>query len=646
MEPVITAHNLTKRFENLTAVDGLDLNVYPGEIFGLVGPDGAGKTTFLRMLSSIMEPTSGTATIAGFDTIKDASSVKEHLAYMSQRFGLYADLTVWENISFYADLYGVPGKGRKDHIDELLGFSYMLPFKKRRAGDLSGGMKQKLQLVCALVHTPKVLLLDEPTNGVDPVSRRDFWRILYKLLQQDVAILVSTAYLDEAERCSRVGLLNQGRLLAVGTPAEVKELMKGSILGIRSLHARKIKTLLSDKLDCEDVNVFGDTVHIVTNSIETTKEQAETILAAQNIVYDEIRAFDPSLEDVFVSVLEEHASVENQCQPELLAALPAIENSGFDAYEGDAVQVNELTRRFGSFVAVNKVSFTVPRGEIFGFLGPNGAGKSTVIRMLCGVLEPSEGTGNVLGFDVGKQPELIKAHIGYMSQKFSLYDDLTVEENIDFYGGIYGLGGSRLDERKSWAVDMAGLKEHRHSLTSLLSAGWKQRLAMACSILHEPPIIFLDEPTSGVDPVSRRRFWDLIYSMAEMGVTIFVTTHYMEEAEYCDRLALIYRGNIVAMGTPTELKTRTMKDAILDIACPNPQDALEYIAALPQVKETALFGAGLHAVVEDVPEAIKAIRSELQGRSVEIKKIEQVLPGMEDVFVSLIEEVDHSAGQG
>jgi ABC-2 type transport system ATP-binding protein len=646
MEPVISARDLTKLFEDLTAVEGLDLNVYPGEIFGLVGPDGAGKTTSLRMLSSIMEPTSGTAAIAGFDTIKEASRVKEHLAYMSQRFGLYADLTVWENISFYADLYGFPKKGRNDRIDELLDFSYMRPFKKRYAGDLSGGMKQKLQLICALVHTPKVLLLDEPTNGVDPVSRRDFWRILYKLLQQDVAILVSTAYLDEAERCSRVGLLNQGRLLAVGTPAEVKKLMKGSILGIRSSQARKIKTLCSNKLDCEDVNIFGDTVHIVTNNIETSKEQVHMILSAQNIAYEEIRTLDPSLEDVFVSVLKEHASVEKQLQAALSAQLPAIENSGFEKYEGDAVQVHELTRRFGSFVAVDRVSFNVPRGEIFGFLGPNGAGKSTVIRMLCGVLEPSEGMGSVLGFDVGKQPELIKAHIGYMSQKFSLYEDLSVEENIDFYGGIYGLGGSRLDERKEWAVDMAGLNEHRKSLTALLSAGWKQRLAMACSILHEPPIIFLDEPTSGVDPVSRRRFWDLIYSMADIGVTVFVTTHYMEEAEYCDRLALIYRGNIVAMGTPAELKTRTMKEAILDIVCSSPQDVIENISALPQVREAALFGAGLHAVVEDVSGAMKAIRSELQGRGVEIQRMEQVLPSMEDVFVSLIEEVDRRVGQG
>ncbi len=644
MEPAIFAQGLTKRFQDLTAVDGLDLFVYPGEIFGLVGPDGAGKTTSLRMLGSIMEPTGGTATIAGFDTLREASRVKDRLAYMSQRFGLYADLTVWENINFYADLYGVPTKGRADHIDELLDFSYMRPFKKRRAGDLSGGMKQKLQLVCALVHTPKVLLLDEPTNGVDPVSRRDFWRILYKLLHQDVAILVSTAYLDEAERCNRVGLLNQGKLLAVGTPSEVKKLMKGSILSIRSPQARQISTLICEHLDCRGAKLFGDTVHIVTDEVEKSLKQARELLAAYGIAYGEIRRQEPTLEDVFVSVLEESHPDHTQVNGDAPGMEPALTGLLPNNHAGNAVEVEHLTRRFGSFVAVNKVSFHVPKGEIFGFLGPNGAGKSTVIRMLCGVLEPSDGTGTVLGFDVGKQPELIKAHIGYMSQKFSLYEDLTVEENIDFYGGIYGLGGSHLEERKAWAVDMAGLKEHRRSLTALLSAGWKQRLAMACAILHEPPIIFLDEPTSGVDPVSRRRFWDLIYSMADKGVTIFVTTHYMEEAEYCDRLALIYRGNIVALGTPAELKTRIMKDRILDIQCTDCQDIMEYLSSLPQVREVAVFGAGLHAVVEDVEMAIREIRQELARQGIQEARIEEVLPSMEDVFVSLIEEVDRTQG--
>ena len=305
-----------------------------------------------------------------------------------------------------------------------------------------------------------------------------------------------------------------------------------------------------------------------------------------------------------------------------------------------AVQVEHLTRRFGNFIAVDDMTFEVQRGEIFGFLGPNGAGKSTTIRMLCGLLRPSSGNGTVAGFDIRTQTEEIKQHIGYMSQKFSLYEDLTVEENIDFYGGIYGLSGSRLDLRRDWAVEMAGLTDHRKSLTAILSGGWKQRLALACAILHEPPIIFLDEPTSGVDPLSRRRFWDLIYDMADRGITVFVTTHYMEEAEYCDRIALIYGGKMIASGSPLELKTRSMHDEILDLRCKDPQDLWSHPSTLPEVRDVALFGSGLHVVTRDAEAAKTEIARFLQERSIAEATLATILPSMEDVFVSLIEEVD------
>ncbi|HQQ13968.1 MAG TPA: ATP-binding cassette domain-containing protein [Deltaproteobacteria bacterium] len=640
MEPAIAAMDLTKSFGDISAVNGISLEVNPAEIYGLVGPDGAGKTTTLRMLSSILPPTSGTAKIAGFDVRTQPELVKDNLAYMSQRFGLYQDLTVWENVNFYADLYGVPVKGRKEKIEELLDFSSMRPFKKRTAGALSGGMKQKLQLVCALIHTPKVLLLDEPTNGVDPVSRRDFWRILYKLLAQNVAILVSTAYLDEAERCGRVGLLDNGRLLAQGSPGEIKKLMRGIVFSIRSPQTRKVRDVLDRSGRYDDVNVFGDTVHVVSGRGPDTEEQIGALLKREGLSYDDIRLRKPSLEDVFVSVLQDAgAGGEKPWSSHGLTGIRSRE-ARRPGEGGPAVEVEGLTKRFGGFTAVNRVSFTVPEGQIFGFLGPNGAGKSTVIRMLCGVLAPSEGNGKVLGYDIASQPELIKAKIGYMSQKFSLYEDLTVGENIEFYGGIYSLTGKRLEQRREWAIEMTGLKDHAGSMTSVLSSGWKQRLAMACSILHEPPVIFLDEPTSGVDPISRRRFWDLIHAMADAGITVFVTTHYMEEAEYCDRLALIYRGEIIAMGTPTELKTRVMREAILDIQCRDPFSALEHISALPGVHEVALFGSGLHAVVANPDEAQERIRSELHRLGIPLERMEQVVPSMEDVFVALIEETD------
>lgn len=632
--PAIIASGLTKTFGDLTAVNDLELEVFPGEIFGLVGPDGAGKSTSLRMLATIMDPDSGSATMAGFDTITESAAVKDHLAYMSQKFGLYPDLTVAENIDFYADLYGMSRKGRAERVGELLDFSNMRPFINRRGGNLSGGMKQKLQLVCALIHTPNILLLDEPTNGVDPVSRRDFWRILGKLREDDVAVLVTTAYLDEAERCDRVGLIDQGRLLAVGTPAEIKKLMDGSLLAIRSDHAREIVSLLLTQSFSKSVNLFGDTIHLVCDDPGATEEQVTRLLAENNLDVQQIIEIEPSLEDVFVSLLGGKSKNIRE-----VSAHPTFAPAQTKK-ETPAVEVELLTRRFGTFTAVDGVTFRVKRGEIFGFLGPNGAGKSTTIRMLCGLLEPSSGSGRVGGYDIETQAEQIKVNIGYMSQKFSLYDDLTVEENIDFYGGIYGLRGRRFEERKTWALSMADLTEHRRNLTRTLSGGWKQRLALACAILHEPPIIFLDEPTSGVDPISRRRFWDLIYSMAEQGITVFVTTHYMEEAEYCDRIALIYNGEMIATGSPMELKTRFMHDEILDMRCTNPQALIDPLKALPGVRDITVFGAGLHIVTADAGRAMVDIKRYLAGQGVDDVSLETILPNMEDVFISLIEEVD------
>ena len=483
----ITLTDLTRRFGDLVAVDGLSLSIPAGELFGLVGSDGAGKTTTLRMLTGVLDASSGEARVLG-TSCHDLEPVRSRIGYMSQRFGLYPDLTVFENIRFHADIFGVPRAEWTARAEQLLEMSGLSGFTTRRAGALSGGMKQKLGLCCALIHTPDVLFLDEPTNGVDPVSRRDFWRILEGLLADGVTIMVATAYLDEAERCHRVGLLHHGRLLACDTPQKLK-------------------------------NLAGPT-HA-----------------------------DPSLEDLFIAMIGEGADTAVRRRPasNLANAAPAV-------------ILERLTRRFGSFTAVNSISLTVPKGEIFGFLGPNGAGKSTTIRMLCGILEPTEGRGQVAGFEIGTPAELIKANIGYMSQKFSLYEDLTVEENIAFYGGIYQLSAKELTERADWVIAMAGLTERRRSKAGELSAGWRQRLALGCALLHKPPIIFLDEPTAGVDPLNRRRFWQLIHDLATEGVTIFVTTHYMDEAEYCDRLALIYRGELVAVGAPLELKQQRRGD--------------------------------------------------------------------------------------
>ena len=641
-EPAIAAIGLSKSFGELAAVAELSFTVYPGEIFGLVGPDGAGKTTSLRMLATIMDPSQGSARIAGYDVCRQAGQVKEHLAYMSQRFGLYQDLTVLENIHFYADLYGVSRRGRQGRIDQLLDFSHMRPFGDRQAGKLSGGMKQKLQLICALIHTPQVLLLDEPTNGVDPLSRRDFWRILHDLRQEGVAILITTAYLDEAERCDRVGLIDQGRIIALGTPDELRGLMQGRIVTIRSSQARRIQGLLLGQPGINKVSVFGDTVHLVCTDVAAVDRQARQMMTTAQLPWDEIGEARPSLEDIFISLLDQGKPV--QAAGPSQAARFSVAGGGSDgAY---AVEVEHLSRHFGNFIAVDDISFQVRRGEIFGFLGPNGAGKSTTIRMLCGLLRPSAGHGRVAGCDVMSQAEDIKWQIGYMSQKFSLYEDLRVTENIDFYGGIYGLKGERLDQRREWALAMAGLTDHRQSLTRVLSGGWKQRLALACAILHEPPIVFLDEPTSGVDPLSRRRFWDLIYAMAEQGITVFVTTHYMEEAEYCDKIALIYGGKMIASGSPQELKTQAMPDALIDLRCADPQSLIAGLRNLPGVREVALFGAGLHIACADADQAHGEIGRFLTARQINDARLATIAPSMEDVFVALVEEVDRQSEQG
>ncbi len=374
-----------------------------------------------------------------------------------------------------------------------------------------------------------------------------------------------------------------------------------------------------------------------------TKKLVIDLLDREQINHEQVQKTNPSLEDIFVSLL----GTGNQPAPERKEIAPTA-STPLAAADPLAVKVEHLTRQFGSFTAVDDVSFQVKKGEIFGFLGPNGAGKSTTIRMLCGLLSPSSGTGTVAGYDILSETEQIKLHIGYMSQKFSLYEDLTVIENINFYGGIYGLRGGRLKNRLDWAVSMAGLQEHRTSLTSILSGGWKQRLALACAILHEPPIIFLDEPTSGVDPLSRREFWDLIYSMADQGITIFVTTHYMEEAEYCDRIALIYDGRMIASGSPTDLKTRFMHDKIIDLHCADPQDLVAPLKTLPEVRDAALFGSGLHIVTINDAAAVTAINRLLAARGLDDSafSMETILPSMEDVFISLIEEVDRKNGKG
>ena len=461
----IEVNSISKYYGKVQALRDVSFSVGKGEVFGLIGPDGAGKTSMYRILCSLLLPDAGTATVDGYDVVNQMKEIRKRVGYMPGKFSLYQDLTVEENLKFFATLFNTTVEENYDSIKAI--YSQLERFKNRKAGALSGGMKQKLALCCALVHQPSVLFLDEPTTGVDPVSRTEFWEILAQLKARDITIVASTPYLDEVRSCERVAFLSEGIIRGIGTPEEI-------------------------------LTEFRD-------------------------------VFNP----------------------------PSIEHEGSNKVGNEAenvIEVEHLVKAFGTFRAVDDISFTVKRGEIFGFLGANGAGKTTAMHMLTGLNQPTSGTGRVVGFDIRTEYEQIKKHIGYMSQKFSLYEDLTVAENISLFAGIYGMQDDEIRHKTDALLQRLNFAEHRNTLVSNLPLGWKQKLAFSVSIFHEPGVVFLDEPTGGVDPATRRQFWELIYDAAERGITVFVTTHYMDEAEYCDRISIMVDGKIKALGTPDELK--------------------------------------------------------------------------------------------
>ena len=459
----IEVNNVSKSYGKVKALDDVSFAVQKGEVFGLIGPDGAGKTSMYRILCSLLLPETGTATVDGFDVVKQMREVRCRVGYMPGKFSLYQDLTVEENLKFFATLFGTTVEEGYDSIKAIYG--QIERFKDRKAGALSGGMKQKLALSCALVHSPSVLFLDEPTTGVDPVSRKEFWEMLATLKERGITIVASTPYLDEVRCCERVAFLDQGKIRGTDTP-------------------------------------------------EVILEQFREI-------------FNP----------------------------PGIEQEKqIEAKDENVIEVSHLVKAFGDFHAVDDISFTVKKGEIFGFLGANGAGKTTAMHMLTGLHQPTSGTGRVCGYDIRTEYEQIKCHIGYMSQKFSLYEDMTVAENIRLFAGIYGMNDKEIARKTDELLERLKFMEHKNDLVGSLPLGWKQKLAFSVSIFHEPGVVFLDEPTGGVDPKTRRQFWELIYDAASRGITVFVTTHYMDEAEYCDRISIMVDGKIKAIGTPDELK--------------------------------------------------------------------------------------------
>ncbi len=555
--PALAGRGLHKRFQAngaaapTRALDDVSLEVPAGTLTALVGPDGAGKTTLLRLAAGLMAADEGALTVLGIDVAKDPQAVQDRISYMPQRFGLYEDLSVQENLDLYADLHGVGRDERRERYARLMAMTDLGRFTARPAGKLSGGMKQKLGLACTLVRSPALLLLDEPTVGVDPLSRRELWQIVQQLVDDEqLSVLVSTSYLDEAERCAQVFVLQGGRLVAQGAPDEIRDHAKALCFiaappkGVapRTLQAR----LLDAPASIIDAVPQGGEVRFIRRP-EADAAALEALLEGAPA-----EAVPARLEDGFMVLLR-----AREARPSEAAAPPQAAEAAPHGEAGDVViEVKDLVRKFGDFTAVASTSFDVRRGEIFGLLGPNGAGKTTTFRMLCGLLPASSGFLQVAGMNLRTARAQARGRIGYVSQRFALYGNLTVEENLDFFGGAYGLRGARLRERKRTVLAQFDLLGQEHATSGQLPGGFKQRLAMATGLLHEPEILFLDEPTSGTDPLARREFWRRITALAEAGVTVIITTHFMEEAEYCDRIVIQDAGKLLAIGTPQQVRVQ------------------------------------------------------------------------------------------
>ena len=583
VESIVIATDLNKTFkaeqkglDDVQALQGINMQIKTGQLTALVGPDGAGKTTFLRLIAGLYKPTAGSLEVLGMDVAKDPQSVQDRISYMPQKFGLYEDLSIQENLDLYADLHGVPMDVRKERFARLLKITDLARFTERPAGKLSGGMKQKLGLACTLVRSPELLLLDEPSVGVDPLSRRDLWSIIEQLVREEnLSVILSTAYMDEAERCHEVYVMLDGQVLKQGTPDELTAQAQAQTWQVKPSPDMKARVLQAHLLDNQhyiaDAVPKGDVVRFITR---TESPSLPADLLPKGVVAEPRAA---ELEDAFMLLLHEAKHIQKTVlAQENLALDPSItliENSDppqvkteqnvKQQLENPVIVVKDLVRTFGDFTAVASTSFDVSRGEIFGLLGPNGAGKTTTFRMLCGLLPASSGMLEVAGMNLRTARAQARAKIGYVSQKFALYGNLSVLDNLKFFGGAYGLSGKQLKQQIDKALLQFELKPHAKS--GDLPNGFKQRLSMAAALLHQPEIVFLDEPTSGIDPLARRSFWYTIGELANQGMTIIVTTHFMEEAEYCDRIAIQDAGKLLAIGTPQQIRGMTQLEGVNDI---------------------------------------------------------------------------------
>jgi ABC-2 type transport system ATP-binding protein len=625
----IQISGLKKHYGSVQAVLGIDLEIARGEIFGLIGPDGAGKTTVFQILGGVMPATSGDAIMLG----QPAREARSYVGYLTQVFSLYHDLSVSENLRYMGELRRLSDAQIEERGERYLEMFGMERFRNRLAGRLSGGMKQKLSLACALIIEPKILLLDEPTTGVDPVSRREFWDALADLSHQGITIVVATPYLDEAERCTRVGLMHDGQIHQVGTPRELRD-----SLGLKRLVVRADKLSLAlDVLQkvpgIDDTQRFGDRLDVMVKDASEGEKLTRDSLRAAGIAVQEIAVAPPTLENTFVALLRREEG-EIKSKPFALKPPSAERRSG-----AVAIGARNLYKRFADFEAVKNINLEVRYGEIYGLLGANGAGKTTTIKMLCGLIEPTSGEGSLAGETGLLRSSSVRRRVGYMSQKFSLYDDLTIDENLDFFAGVYGVPLQERRDKKKWVLSFSGLEGRGHLMTGSLPGGWKQRVAFGAAVMHEPSVLFLDEPTSGVDPLARRAFWRMINDFADCCMAILVTTHYLEEAEQCNRLGLMVAGELVAHGTPSSVKA-AQKGHLLELITDRPQLANNLLKQEMERWRISLFGDRLHVIVdEDTETGIRNVTSRLATAGIKVAAAHEEPYSLEDVFIAVVEQM-------
>jgi ABC-2 type transport system ATP-binding protein len=624
----IRVRGLRKTYGAVQAVKGIDLDVNTGEIFGLIGPDGAGKTSTFQILGGVMPQTDGTAEMFG----RRARDARSFVGYLTQAFSLYQDLSVSENLRYMGELRLLPDDVIEARGDRYLRMFDMHRFKERLAGRLSGGMKQKLALACALITEPKILLLDEPTTGVDPVSRREFWDTLANLSSEGMTIVVATPYLDEAERCHRVALMFEGEIHDRGTPAELRKNLGLERLEVHAADLRRAEDVLLETAALDDVQRFGDRLDVMVREPQAGERVVRAALDAHGIELAELRAMPPTLENSFVALLRRLGGEAR--------TPPFPRGREFRQRPPDAIAIGatNLRKEYGDFHAVKGINLEVRYGEIYGLLGANGAGKTTTIKMLCGLIEATAGEVELAGERGEVRSSFVRQRIGYMSQKFSLYDDLTIDENLEFFAGVYQVPRRERADKKKWVLDFSGLQGRGHLMTGSLPGGWKQRVAFGAAVMHEPSVLFLDEPTSGVDPLARRAFWRMINAFADRGVAVLVTTHYLEEAEQCNRLGMMVAGELVAEGTPTGIKAE-QDGHLIELIASEPQRAANVLKERMERWRVALFGDRLHVIVdEEAAAGIKHITQQLNSVGIEVLRAYEEDYSLEDVFIVVVEK--------